>query len=157
MSCVAACPCGWKYTSCTRVYLLSRILHLTSITINGVYEHTLVGRPHWVCALLERWGVSMLHVWSVMDFTMLWKYWAIKWESTLTNVYLLGWAENGGEKGGTFTQVGTRFPLLLLHSVIWETLHLPGAIAQHVLQNAIPVWLALLGPPSQNHAKVKCF
>lgn len=33
--------------------------------------------------------------------------------------------------GGGSAQVGTKFPLLTLHFVIWETLHLPVAVVPH--------------------------
>lgn len=149
MSCVGACPCGWAHISCTRAYLPSHILHLTPITINGIYERTLAGRrPHWMYALSERWGISILCVWPLMDFTVLWKYLAMKWEITIVNVHLPGRKEERkkekekeerSSRSRGIRSSCCQFLPLPLHSLIWEVLHLLLAIVQHGNKNEVPV------------------
>lgn len=47
------------------------------------------------------------------------------------NVHLPGKKREWSREGGETMHIGTKFPLLPLHSVIWEMLHLLVAIVPH--------------------------
>lgn len=120
----------WLRIYCMHWGLLSHTLHLDPIAFNDIYEPTLAGRrPHWIWALSERWGVisilpSLVHV----DFTVPWKY-LLSDEMINRHVPARKKKEQSRE-GGVFTQVDAKCPLLHLHCLYWEMLHLLVVIAQ---------------------------
>lgn len=77
-------------------------------------------------------------VWSVMDFTVPWKYLTIKWEITILNMHLPGRKKEWRREGGAFAEVDAKFSLLPLRPLFWETLHPLVAFVQRDSTNQVP-------------------
>lgn len=95
---MAACPCGWEYISCTRAYLVIFCIWLPLLLMTFMNTHWREEDPVESVHYRRNEELAYSCVWSWMDFTLPWKYLAIKWEITTANMHLLGRKKNGEEK-----------------------------------------------------------